>query len=214
MPQLNVHDRVDDILKLDLAVRMKKQGFRKRTRGFARDAQMRGATSGKAVQVCEIDVGGSSSSHEGVVSATLAVFYPDFVPLITPWQTKLPAQIKAVDGQVRVKLGLLGPWNDPHHAWRVNPDTTDEAIAKELADAVETFGVPFLDSMLDLANIAASTIEGVSPELKILALAKLGRRDDAKAATAALLAARPKEYMAVASLAGRLKLPVPPRPAK
>jgi hypothetical protein len=43
---------------------------------------------------------------------------------------------------------------------------------------------------------------------------KLGRKDDAKAAIAALLASKPKEYMAVASFAGRLKLPVPPRPAK
>jgi hypothetical protein len=215
MPQLPVHDRVEEILKLDLVPRMKAHGFRKRKGGFARDAKTTGAVSGaKAVQVCEIDVGGSQSSHEGVVGATLAVFFPDFMPILTPWQTKMPAQVKAIDGQARVPLGELGPWKDPHHSWRIDANAQDQTIAKELADAIDQYGLPFLDDMLDMEKVAASELKGVTPELKVLALVKLGRKDQAKAAVEALLASKPKEYMAVASFAGRLKLPAPPRPAK
>lgn len=211
---LSVHDRVNEILKLDLATRMKADGFRKRTRGWARDAKLKQAPQGRVVQVCEINVGGSASSHEGVVSATLALFYADFVPLITPWQTKLPAQVKAVDGQARVELGSIGPWKDPRHSWRIDANAQDQTIGKELTDAIVTHGLPFLDDMLDLEKIAVCDLPGVSPELKLVALVKLGRKDEAKAAVTALLNSRPKEYMAVASLAGRLKLPVPQRPAK
>jgi hypothetical protein len=214
MPQLPVHDRVEEILKLDLVPRMKAHGFRKRKGGFARDAKTKGAVQVKAVQVCEIDVGGSQSSHEGVVGATLAVFYPDFVPILTPWQTKPPVQIKAIDGQARVPLGELGPWKDAHHSWRIDANAQDQTIAKELADAIDQFGMPFLEDMLDLEKVASSELKGVMPELKVLALVKLGRKDQAKAAVEALLASKPKEYMAVASFAGRLKLPAPPRPPK
>lgn len=211
---LSVHDRVDEILKLDLAARMKAQGFRKRTRGWARDAKLKQAPGAKVVQICEINVGGSASSHEGVVTCSLAVYYPEFVPLITPWQTKPPTQIKAVDGQARVELGAIGPWKNAEHSWRIDASAQDAVIAKELADGVESHGLSFLEDMLDLEKVVASELPGVSLELKTVALVKLGRKDGAKALVEQLLAAKPKEYMAVASFAGRLKLPVPPKPAK
>ena len=211
---LSVNDRVDEILKLDLAARMKAQGFRKRTRGWARDAKLKQAPHSKVVQICEINVGGSPASLEGVVSCSLAAFYPDFVPLITPWQTKLPAQVKAVDGQARVDLGAIGPWKDAAHSWRIDANAQDQSISQELAEGVEKFGLPFLEDMLDLEKVVASDLPGISLELKTVAFVKLGKKDAAKAAVEALLTSKPKEYMAVASFAGRLKLPVPPKPAK
>ncbi|MBI3726069.1 hypothetical protein HY251_19240 [bacterium] len=213
MPQLSVNEHVDLVIKLDLASRMKKHGFRKRTRSFVREKAAAGA-SPRAIQICEIKVGGSSSGLDGVVTATLALFYPELVPVLTPWQSKLPAQVKEVDGQVRVQVGALGPWKDAAHNWRIDSTTDDAALAKELADAVETFGLPFLDDMLDWEKISKCEAPGIEPSLRILALQKLGKRDDAKILLEQTLAARPKEYMAIASLAGRLKLPVPQKPAK
>ncbi len=214
MPQLSVNEHVDAILKLDLAARMKKLGFRKRTRAFVREGTTKAPFPTKAIQICEIKVGGSPASHDGVVTAMIAVFYPELVPLLTPWQTKLPAQIKEVDGHVRVQIGALGPWKNPEHNWRIGATTDDAALAKELADAVESFGVPFFDEMLEWDKIASCELPGIDPSLRILALQRLGKKDDARALLDKTLAARPKEYMAIASLAGRLKLPVPPRPAK
>jgi hypothetical protein len=213
MAQLPVDERGDLIIKLDLATRMKTHGFRKRTRTFWREVQTKEPKPTKSIQLCEIRVGGSSSSFEGILTGQLAVYYPEFVPLLTPWQTVLPSPIKQTDGHVKAPLGLLGPEKNAEQAWRVDEKTNDEALAKEIADATFAYGIPYLDAALDMEQVATLAIPGVDPFLEVLALQRLGRKDPAKARVAALLAARPKEYMAIASFAGRLKLPVPPRPA-
>jgi hypothetical protein len=213
MAQLPVDERGEHILKLDLATRMKALGFRKRTKTFWREIQTKEPKPTKAVQLCEIRVGGSSSSFEGILTGQLAVYYPEFVPLLTPWQTVLPSPIKQTDGHVKAPLGLLRPEKDPQQAWRIDENANDETIAKELAEAIDALGIPYLDAALDMEKVATLAIPGVDPFLEVLALQRLGRKDAAKAKVAALLALRPKEYMAIASFAGRLKLPVPPRPA-
>lgn len=214
MAQLPVTERTDALIKLDLADRMKKHGFRKRTRTFWRETTTRGAQPVKAIQLCEVRVGGSSTSYEGIVSPALAVFYPDFVPILAPWQKQIPAQPKEGDGQVRAPIGLVGPWKDANHSWRLDATANDEQLAREIAEAIETHGLPFLDAALDLEKVGTNAIPGVDPFLSVLALQRLGRKDAAKARVEEILAARPKEYMAIASFAGRLKLPAPPRPAK
>jgi hypothetical protein len=199
-------------VKLDLAARMKELGFRKRALTYWRETSTREATPTKAIQLCEVRPGGSSSSFEGVVTVALSVFFPEFVPLLTPWRTKLPPQVKEADGQVRASLGLVGPWKNAEHAWSIDAQAQDEPLARDLADAVAAHGVPFLENALDMEQLGTGAIPGVDPFLAVLALKRLGRRDDARKRIDAILEARPKEYMAVASFAGRMKLPVPPRP--
>ena len=210
---LSVHERADAILALDLAARMKKLGWRKRARTFWRDAQTVEAKPTKVVQLCEVVVGGSTSSVEGVVRVTLATFFPEHMPVLTPWQKKPPSPIKEVDGHIRTPLGLLLPAKDREHAWRLGEGTQDDAVAKELADTIESVAVPFLDGCLDMAKVVSGDVPGVDPQLAALLLVRLARKDEARAQLEAILAAKPKDYMAVASLAGRLKLPPPPRPA-
>jgi hypothetical protein len=213
MAHLPVDEHSDLIIKLDLATRMKTHGFRKRTRTFWREVETKEQKPTKAVQLCEIRIGGSSSSFEGILTGQLAVYYPEFVPLLTPWQTVLPSPIKQTDGHVKAALGLLRPEKVADQAWRIDENANDETIAKELAEAIDAYAIPYLDAALDMEKVATLAIPGVDPFLEVLALQRLGRKDPAKARIAALLAARPKEYMAIASFAGRLKLPVPPRPA-
>src|ERR1700722_9842829 len=128
---LSLNDRVDHILKLELVPELKKLGWKKRQRTFMRDAQTRGGTSTKALQILEIGVGGSKTSVEGVVYVTCAVFFPEFVPILTPWQTKPPAQLKAMDGQLKAPLGAIGPWKNPDLGFRLEVATNEEAFAKE-----------------------------------------------------------------------------------
>src|SRR5277367_855356 len=139
MAQLSITDRTDEIVKLDLASRLKKANFRKRKNGFWRETQATGPISTKAVQAIDVQVGGSSSGTEGVIYVRLGVFYPDFLEIVTPWQKKPPSPITASDGHVKTTLGLLGPWKNAEHTWRVDASTDDKVLAKELADAVESF---------------------------------------------------------------------------
>lgn len=214
MAQLSLTERVEEIIKLDLAARMKKANFRKRKNGFWREVSSKGGVTTKAVQAIDVQVGGAASGSEGIMAAKVGVFFPDLMPIITPWQKKAPSPVTANDGHVKASIGVLGPWKNENHNWPVNDQTNNEAVAKELADAIETYGVPYLEDALDLGKIAAGEVVGADPYLVVLALQRLGKKDAAKAKVDEILAANPTRYMEVASFAGRLKLPVPPRPAK
>jgi len=214
MVQLSLTERVEEIIKLDLAARMKKLNFRKRKNGFWRETPTKGSPPGKAVQAIDVQVGGSTNSPEGIIAAKVGVFFPDLMPIITPWQKIAPSPVTANDGHVKAAIGLLGPWKDENKNWVVNDQTDNQALAKELADAIESFGLPYLEDALDLAKIAAGEVPGADPYVVVLALQRMGKKDVAKAKVEEILAANPGRYMEVASFAGRLKLPVPPRPGK
>lgn len=215
MAQLPIHERVEEIVKLDLAARMKKANFRKRKLGFWREAQTTGGGSPmKAVQAIDVVVGANPASFEGVVRLGAGVFFSELMPILTPWQKKAPSPVTANDGHVKALVGLLGPWKNADHHWPVNEQTQDAALAKELADAVEAHVLPYLEAALDLSKVAAGEVPGADPYVVALALQRFGKKDAAKAKIDEILAQNPTRYMEVASFAGRLKLPVPPRPAK
>src|SRR5581483_11957031 len=214
MAQLPIHERVEEIVKLDLAARMKKANFRKRKLGFWREAATKSASAAKAIQAIDIQVGGNPNGTEGIVTLKFGVFFPDLMAILTPWQKKAPSPVTANDGHVKMSVGALGPWQNAEHSWPVNAETKDAELAKELADAVEAHGVPYLEAALDLGKIATGEVRGADPYVVALSLQRMGKKDAAKAKVDEILAANPTRYMEVASLAGRLKLPVPPRPAK
>jgi hypothetical protein len=211
MAQLPIHERVEEIVKLDLAARMKKTNFRKRKLGFWREATTK---TGKAIQAIDIQVGGNPNGTEGIVTLKFGVFFPDLMAILTPWQKKAPSPVTANDGHVKISVGALGPWQNPEHSWPVNAETKDAELAKELADAVEAHGVPYLEAALELDKVASGEVRGADPYVVALSLQRMGKKDAAKAKVDEILAANPTRYMEVASFAGRLKLPVPPRPAK
>jgi hypothetical protein len=214
MALLPITERADEIIKLDLLGRLKKLNFRKRKNGFWRETQSTGPIPTKIVQAIDVKVGGTMTNVEGVISAAVGVFYTDFLSILTPWQKVAPSPVTAQDGHVKAPIGLLGAWKNADHSWRVDATTDDNVLAKELADAVETLGLPYLDAASDLGKIANGEVVGADPYLVVLALQKLGKKDVAKAKIDEILASNPGRYMEVASFAGRLKLPVPPRPAK
>ena len=215
MAQLPIHERVEEIIKLDLAARMKKTNYRKRKLGFWREATTtKGGQPLKAVQAIDVQVGGNPQGTEGIVTLKFGVFYSDLMALITPWQKKAPSPMTANDGHVKASVGVLGPWKNPEQSWTVNAETVDATLAKELADAVEVHGVPYLDAALDLEKVASGEVVGADPYVTAVALQRVGKKDAAKAKVDEILAANPGRYMEVASFAGRLKLPVPARPSK
>src|SRR5205807_1853474 len=132
----------------------------------------------------------------------------------TPWHKKAPSPLTANDGHVKASIGTLGPWKNADFSWPINEQVDHAALAKELAFAIETHGLPYLENALDFAKIAAGEVPGADPYIVVLALQRLGKKDVAKAKVEEILASNPARYMEVASFAGRLKLPVPPRPAK
>jgi hypothetical protein len=214
MPQLPIAEHVEEIIKLDLAARMKKANFRKRKNGFWRETTTKGNPPLKAVLAIDVQIGANPASYEGVVAPRVGVFFPDLMPIMTPWQKKAPSPLTAQECHVKAQVGLLGPWKNAEHSWRVDSATDDGALAKEIADAIETHGLPYLEAALDLAKIAAGEVPGADPYLVALALQRLGKKDAARAKVDEILAANPTRYMEVASFAGRLKLTIPPRPTK
>lgn len=215
MAHLPIHERVEEILKLDLAARMKKANFRKRKAGFWRESMTtKGGQPMKAVQAIDVQIGGNPNGAEGIIAAKFGVFYPDLMAIITPWQKKAPSPMTANDGHVKVSLGLLGPWKNADHNWPINAETVDATVAKELADAIEAHGLPYLEAALDFEKVATGEVPGADPYVVTLALQRMGKKDAARAKVDEILAANPGRYMEVASFAGRLKLPVPARPAK
>ncbi len=212
---LSLSEHVDEIIKLDLAGRMKKVNFRKRKNGFWRETQSKGGQPTKVVQAIDVQVGGGQNTSEGIVTAKAGVFFLDLMPIITPWQKKAPSPVTANDCHVKMPIGLLGPWKNEGHTWPIGLDQTQDAVfAKELADAVETWCVPYVEAALDLDKIAAGEVPGADPYLMVLALQRQGKKDAATAKVEEILAANPGRYMEVASFAGRLKLRAPPKPAK
>ncbi len=215
MAQLPIHERVEEIIKLDLAARMKKANYRKRKLGFWREATTQKAGQPmKAVQQIDVAVGGNPQGTEGIVTARFGVFYSDLMAIITPWQKKAPSPMTANDGHVKASVGTIGPWKNAEHSWTVNAETVDATLANELADAIETHGLPYLEAALDLEKVASGEVAGADPYVMAIALQRLGKKDAARAKVDEILAANPGRYMEVASFAGRLKLPVPPKPAK
>ncbi len=213
MAQLPLQEHVEEISKLELLARLKAQGWKKRARIFWREVPTKEPKPTKALQLIEVSPGGSPTGYEGVINVQLGVFFPELVPLLAPWQKKVNAP-KLVDCHVRAPIGLIGPWGKADHAWRIDATSDDAVLSKEVADAVEQHGLPYLESAVDMEKLGASAIPGVDGWLSVLALQRLGKKDDAKKRVDALLAAKPTDYMAIASFAGRLKLPVPPRPPK
>src|SRR5271169_4336831 len=123
MVQLSLTERVEEIIKLDLAGRLKKLNFRKRKNGFWRETQTKGAQPTNAVQSIDVQVGGSTNSPEGIIAAKVGVFFPDLMAIITPWQKLAPSPVTANDGHVKASIGLLGPWKNENYNWPVNDQT-------------------------------------------------------------------------------------------
>jgi hypothetical protein len=202
-------DRVDAVLER-VAPALKKAGFKRAKRIFRREVETKGAQNAKAIQVVEVQFS-STSGGEGLLDVFFGVYWKDFVPILTPWKTKPPAAPREVDGQVRVPPESLGAEGDARR-WRVG-QVADDEIAAKLEKTILERGIPMMEKAVELSSLARGEVAGADPFLVILAQARLGQKDAAQASLAKLAAERPKEYIVVASFAGRLKLKTPPKPA-
>jgi hypothetical protein len=88
---LPLDEHADALTKLELLSRLKGSGWKKRGRIFWREVPTKEPKPIKAHQLMEVAPRGTPTGYEGVLIVQLGAFFPDWVPLLAPWQKKITA---------------------------------------------------------------------------------------------------------------------------
>jgi hypothetical protein len=132
--------RIDAVIKDGLAPALKTQGYRKERRTFRR----RGA---QCTRVVNVQGSQWNAEHEGRFTLNLAVYFPAVVPFLD-WARATDRPTEA-DCVVRERIGFVMPVRQDHW-WQVTAETDLGALAREVCEAWEEFGAPWLDTHADL----------------------------------------------------------------
>lgn len=145
--------RTDQVIRDGLAPALKAAGYRKDGRTFRRP-ELRGT--------CVVNVQGSrwNTKDQGRFTLNLGVYFPDVVPFLD-WMraTNRPSE---ADCLVRKRIGSVMPAGRDHW-WVVTPQTDLVSLSRELREAWEQFGAPWLDGHANLAAARGLALIGRTP---------------------------------------------------
>ncbi len=161
---------IDDVVRRDLARRLKSNGYRKSGRTFYRIA-------GSHTAVVNVQASKHNLGLNGTFTVNLGVYFPD-VATITNALPLTGAFPKEYDCTVRQRLGVLMTGSDDYW-WVVNIDTDMGTIAETVAHTWSQHGQPWIERVSDLD---AAHNELVSQNMFFVAAAisvLQGRRDEA-----------------------------------
>ena len=134
--------RIDDILRLDLASRLKKAGYRKQARNFH-------AASPDHIKVVNVQAGRCSDESTGSFTINLGVYFPEVSRLAEAPPFK--GKPKEYDCTVRQRLGPL--MHDGKDIWwRIDSSTVCRVLAGKVGTAWNAFGRPWLERVSSLAG--------------------------------------------------------------
>ena len=160
---------IDDVVRRDLARRLKSDGYRKSGRTFYRSAETHTA-------VVNVQASKHNLGNNGTFTVNLGVYFPD-VATITNAPPLTGAFPKECDCTVRQRLGVLMTGDD--YWWSVTIDTDIDTVAKTVAHTWSQHGQPWIERVSDLD---AAHNELVSQNMFFVAAAisvLKGRRDEA-----------------------------------
>jgi len=152
-----VAKKIEEIVKLRLAPLLKQHGFTKSGRDFHRQRE-------RDWQVVNVQASQGNLGEDGKFTVNLGVYVSAVAALAgTP---ALEGKPKEHSCTVRERIGMLmREQND--HWWNVSPSISSEQTAKDVASAVEQFGIPWLEAHLRLETIA----ETLKPQPSVMSAA-------------------------------------------
>ena len=161
---------IDDIIRLDLAKRLKADGYRKSGRTFHFTSDLRTVV---------VNVQGSKSNlgDDGKFTINLGIYFPDVAKITgaIPFTGSFPKEYNCT---IRQRLGkLMTDGND--FWWSVSSDSDLDAIARNVGDAWAQHGKPWIDHISDLDAVNTELLKQklffIAAGVSLLR----GRRDEA-----------------------------------
>lgn len=140
-----IGQRVDEVIRLDLAARLKTMGFRKRSRTFH-------LAGGDHVRVVNVQGSRSNAGDAGQFTVNLGVYYPE-VNALFGLRADSAASPRECECTIRQRIGTLMPVGQDFW-WSVESGTDVSALAREVGEAWELFGAPWLEFHADLHRSA------------------------------------------------------------
>lgn len=131
-----VAQRIDAIVKLQLAPLLKKEGFKKKTRSFYRTDQL-------AISVLNIQMSQWNWGDEGRFTINVGKYFPKIAELEEEDILEFPKEYQCT---VRKRIGALMPKRDDFW-WSVSPASDEESLALEVKSAVERYALPWLQAL-------------------------------------------------------------------
>tara|TARA_R110002049_G_scaffold277666_2_gene456235 strand:+ start:1722 stop:2312 length:591 start_codon:yes stop_codon:yes gene_type:complete len=161
---------IDDVVRRDLARRLKSDGYRKSGRTFYRSAE-------SCTAVVNVQASKHNHGNNGTFTVNLGVYFPDVATITNalPFTGAFP---KEYDCTVRQRLGVLKAGGDDYW-WPVNVDSDIDAVAETVTGTWSQHGQPWIERVSDLD---AAHNELVSQNMFFVAAAisvLQGRRDEA-----------------------------------
>lgn len=163
---------IDDVVRLDLAKRLKTDGYRKSGRTFH-------FTSDSRTAVVNVQSSKSNFGDEGQFATNLGVYFPDVAKITNalPFAGNFPKEYNCT---IRKRLGVLMTGGDDFW-WSVNSGSVLDSLAQDIGDAWTQHGKPWIDHISDLDAVHAELLKQnlffVAAGVSLLR----GRRDEAAA---------------------------------
>ena len=132
--------RIDAIIRAELAPILREVGFKKKARNFRREHADR-------IDVINVQASRYSDASSAKFTVNVGVYYP----AIAEMSDALPVKgaPKEYDCTVHARIGALRE-DRRDFWWTIEPSSDDGAIAKDLAQNVRDYCLPWLEHMGDL----------------------------------------------------------------
>jgi hypothetical protein len=135
-----IADRIDEIVELGLAPRLKRAGYRKSGRTFRHIA-------GPATKVTNLQGSWTNQGSEGRFTINLGVYFPEAARLHGLFPvTQQPLESHCV---VHARIGSLMPVHRDFW-WKVTDGSSLTDLSLEVGEAWERYGKPWLDEHTDV----------------------------------------------------------------
>jgi hypothetical protein len=145
-----ISKRIDEIVKVDLAVRLKVEGFRKSSRTFFRPAAEHTA-------VVNIQASLHNEGDSGTFAVNLGVYFPVFAELGGGLVSR-GAFPKEYECSIRDRLGALAH-EGRDYWWPVQPGADTEALGRSVGAAWAAYGRSWMERVSTLQGAFESTRE-------------------------------------------------------
>ena len=135
--------RIDNVIKLSFADLMKRHGFKKSGRTWHKHQD-------DDWLIVNVQASSGNTGNQGKFTINLGVY--SFKVARAAGQREIKGKPKEYDSTIRERLGVLAYGRD--HWWVVDPHSELDDISSDLVKIMEEFGLPWLDSHVDVSNIA------------------------------------------------------------
>lgn len=139
--------RIDMIVREELAPILKETGFKKKGRNFHREHTNR-------IDVINVQASLYNNASSAEFTVNVGVYYPSIAELSGALPVK--GAPKEYDCTIQSRIGSVRE-DGRDFWWTIGPSSADSAVAKDLANNVRDYCIPWLDRMGDLDTVKNTT---------------------------------------------------------